>query len=155
MNVEQIMTHEPVCIAATARAHEALVLANRESVHYLLVVDEDNDLDGITCLCDVEKARVTETVRAFAHSPVTYVMAGESAERAALIMQQCAVGCLPVLREPGHVIGVLTRHDLRAVGAMAPIKPCASCGSNHDLAENDRGLSLCRRCLRIVGSAQG
>ncbi|HEY6728027.1 MAG TPA: CBS domain-containing protein [Polyangiaceae bacterium] len=150
MNVEQIMSHEPVCIDAKARAHEALVLASRQGVHYLLVVGEDNDLDGITCLCDVERARVNESVRSFAHSPVTYVMAGESAARAALIMQQCAVGCLPVLREPGHVIGVLTRHDLRAVGAMDPANPCACCGANHDLVENDRGLALCRRCLRSL-----
>jgi len=148
MNVEQIMTHEPVCIAAKAPAHEALVLANRQGVHYLLVVDEDNDLDGITCLCDVERARVTEAVRSFAHSPVTYVMAGETAERAARIMRECAVGCLPVLRDPGHVIGILTRHDLRAVGAMAPVRPCASCGSNHDLVEQDASIPLCRRCLR-------
>ena len=148
MNVEQIMTHDPVCIAAKARAHEALVLANRQRVHYLLVVDDDNDLDGITCVCDVDRARVNETVRSFAHSPVTYVMAGESATRAALIMKQCAVGCLPVLQDPGQVIGVLTRHDLRAAGAMDPVKPCASCGSNHDLVEDDRGLSVCRRCLR-------
>lgn len=150
MNVEQIMSRDPVCIAAKAQAHEALVLANRQRVHYLLVVDEDNDLDGITCLCDVERARVNQMVKAFAHSPVTYVMAGESAERAALIMQQCAVGCLPVLREPGHVIGVLTRHDLRVAGAMDPANPCACCGSNHDLVENDRGLALCRRCLRSL-----
>lgn len=149
MNVEQIMTHDPVCIAAKAQAHEALVLANRERVHYLLVVDEDNDLDGITCLCDVERARVNEVVRSFAHSPVTYVMAGESAEHAALIMQQCAVGCLPVLRDPGHLVGVLTRHDLRAVGALHA-NPCACCGSNHDLVENERGLALCRRCLRSL-----
>jgi CBS domain-containing protein len=147
MNVEQIMTHEPVCINAKAEAHEALMLANQQGVHYLLVVDEDNDLNGITCVCDVSKARVNEPVRSFAHAPVTYVMAGESAERAARIMRECAVGCLPVLRDPGQVIGVLTRHDLREVGALAPATPCAACGSVHDLIADDGGIWFCRTCL--------
>lgn len=147
MNVEQIMTHAPVCIDMQAHAHEALVLADERSVHYLVVVDRDNDLAGITCLCDVMRVGVNDVVGEFAHAPVIYVMQGESVERAASIMKQCAVGCLPVLREHGNVVGVLTRHDLQVAGALTTRAHCVCCGSNHGLVDHGQGVSFCRACL--------
>lgn len=152
MNVEQIMTHNPVCIGTQAHAREALLLAHERGVHYLLVVDRDQDLAGITCLCDVMNARVNERVGEFAHTPVTYVIHGEPVTHAARIMRKCAIGCLPVLRDPGKVVGVLTRHDLQRAGVWTGRAHCVSCGSNHGLVDDGQGVSFCRACLESTPS---
>ncbi len=147
MKVDQIMTQQPVYISGKARAHEALTYANGQGVHYLLVVDGEEDLIGITCLCDVARAPVNDAVSTFAHTPVTYVMEGESAQEAARIMHDCAIGCLPVLRNPGEVVGVLTRHDLRDAGVLRELVHCASCGASHGLVDAGGGVPFCRACL--------
>src|SRR5690606_36533108 len=116
--VNDLMTGRPIWVPEAAHARDALVLAETEGVHYLLVADRDKDLAGVTCLCDVSRAGLEDRVKSFAHNPVTYVMSGESAENAVNMMSRCAVGCLPVLEDPGRVIGILTRHDLVQAGLI-------------------------------------
>jgi hypothetical protein len=83
---------------------------------------------------------------------VTYVVPDDSLEQAAKIMCDCAVGCLPVVREPGQVVGVITRHDLRELGILgdAECPCCASCGTTHDLVKNAPNVLFCRSCLEAT-----
>ena len=151
--VNDLMTGHPVWIPDTARAHEALVLADTEGVHYLLVADRDKDMRGVICLCDVGRAGLNDQVHSFAHQPVTYVMSGEAAQDAVAMMSRCAVGCLPVLEAPGKVIGVLTRRDLIDAGLItleSGVTQCAACGSTHDLVSDGGGVKFCRDCLEVT-----
>jgi CBS domain-containing protein len=150
LNVESLMTEPPVYIEGNARSHEAKSLADARNIHYLLVVDADEDLIGITCLCDVARAGVDDPVGSFAHKSITYVSAGEDAAKAAEIMQDCAVGCLPVIRAPGNVIGVVTRHDLIQRGLLDSVPRCAACGTTHDLPEQAEGARFCRACIEAT-----
>ena len=148
--VNDLMTGRPIWIPDAARAHEALMLAETEGVHYLLVADRDKDMVGVTCLCDVARAGLNDRVQHFAHSPPTYVMSGESAQTAADMMRRCSVGCLPVLEDPGQVIGILTRHDLVEAGLFElerGVTQCASCGSTHNLTRDGSGVKFCQDCL--------
>lgn len=153
IKVEDVMTGRLVWIADATEAYMAIDFAKREGVHYLLVVDRDSDLSGVICQCDMARAGVGERVGLFAHSPVTYVMEGEHAERAAEIMRRCGVGCLPVLAEPGRVTGIITRHDLGEAGFWDwewGVTLCASCGSRHDLVRDREGVNFCRGCLEAT-----
>jgi CBS domain-containing protein len=151
--VDDLMTGRPIWISNAARAHEALVLAETEGVHYLLVADRDKDLAGITCLCELMRAGVNEYVESFAHSSPIFVMSGALAESAVSIMARCSVGCLPVIAEPGNVVGILTRHDLVKAGfiKLEPgVTQCASCGSTHNLKSENGGLKFCLDCLETT-----
>ena len=152
MRVHELVTGPPVSVPPAALAHEAAVEANRHGVHYLLVVDSAGDLRGITCMCDVSRAKTSERVGMFAHGWVTYILEHETAERAQEIMRSCKVGCLPVLRPPGTVLGVVTRSDLRRAGLTEEQWPktCASCGSVHGLSPSGStpdAVMFCKRCL--------
>lgn len=152
MIVESLMTYPAVCIDSKARAHEAKSLADANGIHYLLVVDADEDLTGIVCLCDIARAGVDDPVASFARRSVTYVSAGEDVTQAAEIMQNCVVGCLPVIRAPGDVIGVVTRHDLIERGLLTDIPRCAACCTTHDLLdppspEQSEVARFCRACI--------
>jgi len=154
--VNDLMTGRPIWVPEAAHARDALVLAETEGVHYLLVADRDKDLAGVTCLCDVSRAGLEDRVKSFAHNPVTYVMSGESAENAVNMMSRCAVGCLPVLEDPGRVIGILTRHDLVQAGLIeleSGVTRCASCGSTHSLVRDGSGVKFCRDCLEATPEA--
>jgi CBS domain-containing protein len=148
--VDDLMSQRPVFITEGEEAYRAGNFAKTKGVHYLLVVDGENDLTAVTCQCDLERAKVRERVANFAHSPVTYVMSGERADRAAEIMRRCGVGCLPVLRDPGEVVGVLTRRDLGNAGLWNwewGVTLCASCGGAHGLEKKGEGVVFCRDCL--------
>lgn len=153
MQVDELMTESPVFVHGATPAHEAAVRAGEHGVHYLLVVDAEGDLRGITCLCDVGSADLKDPVGTFAHAPVTYVTSGQPAELAAQIMRDCGVGCLPVVREPGAVVGVLTRSDLRRAGVLGRESRnmvCAGCGSSHGLSAGEKradGVVFCKACL--------
>lgn len=150
---DDLMTGRPIWISNVARAHEALALAETEGVHYLLVADRDKDLVGITCLCEIMRAGVNDVVESFAHRSPTYVMSGELAETAVAMMARCSVGCLPVIADPGRVVGILTRHDLVEAGLIeleSGVTQCASCGSTHNLKSEDGGLKFCLDCLEAT-----
>lgn len=152
MKLESLMTRPPVYIDANARAREARALADAKSVHYLLVVDAEEDLTGIICLHDVDRAGVDDPVGSFARRSITYVSAGEDATQAARIMQDCGVGCLPVIRAPGEVVGVVTRHDLMQRGLLDNVPRCAACGTTHDLFDPPspgpaKVARFCRACI--------
>jgi CBS domain-containing protein len=150
MKVGECMSENLVFVPDTADAAAALAVAHRRGVHYLLVVDGDNDLKAVTCLCQIARASASDVVGSFARSPVTFVEPDTTLEQAARIMADCSVGCLPVIREPGRVVGVITRHDLREHIVLSKEDSearCAACGTTHDIRESIPGAPFCRSCL--------
>jgi CBS domain-containing protein len=151
--VNDLMTGHPIWIPGAARVDEASILARIENVHYLLVADRDKDLVGVACLCDLSRANADDRMATLAHSPPTYIMSGETVENAVAMMFRCSVGCLPVLEEPGQVIGILTRHDLVRAGFLElerGVTQCASCGATHNLTRDGNGVKFCQDCLECT-----
>ena len=148
MKVREHMSKQLVFVPESMSAAAAFDIARQHNVHYLLVVDADNDLSGITCLCKISRTRVSDSVGSSASSPVTYVIPEDSLEQAAKIMHDCAIGCLPVVREPGQVVGVITRHDLLELGVLGDedSQRCAACGATHGLVKSGL-ISFCETCL--------
>lgn len=147
--VDDLMSEHLSWVKGTMASHEALVVAREAGVHYLLV-GENSEVSGITCLCDLSRAGVGEDVQSFAHSGVLSVQSGAPAESAAKVMQGCAIGCLPVVGEGGKVKGVVTRSDLRSAGLFQEEQgdaQCASCGNTHSLSQDGDGVVFCRDCL--------
>jgi CBS domain-containing protein len=149
MKVKDHMSKRLVFVPERMSAGSALAAAREKNVHYLLVVDPDNDLSGITCLCKIARMPVSDAVGSTASSPVTYVTPDDSLEQAAQVMHECSVGCLPVVEEPGRVIGVITRHDLRALAVLSAddTRRCAACGASHDLVGVGLNVPFCSSCL--------
>lgn len=133
--VRRLMSNRPIFIEARASAHLAKHLARSHDVHHLLVT-RDGEFVGVTCLCDLEDARETDSVARRMRSPAVCIGENDTCEQAALIMMQCGVGCLPVVSDDGVLRGVITRRDLRRGGSLPGEKGvdrCAHCGSSHRL----------------------
>jgi acetoin utilization protein AcuB len=140
-----------VAIKASEAPPEALSVAKRTGVHYLIVMDDDSELVGVVCRCDLRRAKVDDAVGGVTHAPPVLVSVHATAEDALTSMQQCGVGCLPVLDDEGRIIGVLTRHDLRVRGLLGDelgVDRCASCGTSHGLICSDGlGVVFCEECM--------
>lgn len=147
--VRMVMTLSPVCIGVHAVAHAAARLAQTRGVHHLLAIEAEM-LRGILCECDLDAARGDAIVSEMMHSPVVSVAADATLAHAAGLMREQAVGCLPVLSASGHMVGVVTRRDLRRVGAFARepgLDARAACGNTHDLSPQRRPApSFCLEC---------
>jgi CBS-domain-containing membrane protein len=145
------MSSRPVVVGVAANAGEARRIAEESGVHHLLVVDA-NELVGVVCLCDLgDRAPATPLAR-FVRSPFVFVRIDATAAEAASVMLECRVGCLPVLDETGELRGIVTRRDLRRVGALPGTRGvdlCAGCGDTHSLGTSKRGgdVVFCRDCL--------
>jgi Mg/Co/Ni transporter MgtE len=146
------MSKQVVSVSESTSAGAALGIAERQGVHYLLVVDDEYQLSGVTCACELARASIGDEVGSFASSPVTYISPNDTLERAARVMRGRGVGCLPVVREPGEIVGVLTRHDLRQQGISRDEdeRHCAACGATHDLVGYEHPVVFCRACLECT-----
>ena len=151
LRVLDVMTTWPVSVDADIRVIDAGRLAESWGVHHLLVTS-DQELVGVICRCDMAEAADFELVSRRMNSPFVFVNPRASVEAAAETMIAQGVGCLPVLDELGQLVGVVTRRDLRVVGAL-PGSPgfdaCAACGETHSLRRPSRGGSVvfCGECL--------
>jgi len=147
--VVDVMTEHPVVVGPDMPAWSADCLARTRNVHYLLVVDAYR-LVGVVCGCDLEHAGADASVGScMCDHPVT-VDDQATAEAAAARMRSRRVGCLPVVDWSGALRGVVTRHDLRASGALPDrAVRCESCGSTHGLPFTDATQDtpvFCTRC---------
>lgn len=150
-SVNEIMTHRPVFALAVDTVFEAESLCHERGVHYLLIADEEGDLIGVTCRCHLrrapQQARVVEVTR----RPAVYIRSGEPVSQALLIMDRCAIGCLPVINANGTVEGVVTRHDFRIAGfgTEEQTQRCARCRTSHNLKCSRLEIEpiYCETCL--------
>ena len=105
------MTAAPAIVAVTPslRCAEADRVAARESVHRLLVV-EDDKLVGIVCRHDLQRA-LSEQVHVAKQREIAIIDARATLGEAAAMMRALDVGCLPVARDK-RLVGIITRGDL-------------------------------------------
>jgi acetoin utilization protein AcuB len=127
MLVRKWMTRDPLTIQAGASVSEAVHLMKDRGIRHLPVLD-GNRLVGIVSDRDVKeftpsrataldvyelhyllsKAKVSDAMR---RDPVR-VNPEDTIEKAALLMHDNHVGCLPVLDSSGKVVGILTYEDV-------------------------------------------
>ncbi len=149
--VRMIMSRAPVLIGVDCAAHVAQRVASTSGVHHLLAV-EDDQLRGILCGCDLDAARPWVLVSELMHTRVVCVSAEVTIALAARVVRTRGVGCLPVI-SPHRVLGVVSRRDLRRVGALGMergIDACAGCGSSHRLLPvRGVGPAFCAACAEV------
>jgi CBS domain-containing protein len=161
--VSEIMTAPVKAVDPLATVARAEALAERGDFCHVPIAWEDGELVGIACLCDLWPARPHELVIQHMHVPVITISASETVLRAADLMRDRNVGCLPVLDERRRLCGIVTEGDLMRAGAIGvdQLPPsCLSCGSRHHVRAGVAGrttstVAYCVRCLRGAGSATG
>lgn len=147
--VVDLMSRAPVVVGPQTLVAAAVDHAARHGVHYLLVIDGYR-LKGVVCLCDLQRTNPARVVGDCMHAPPVTVDDQATGEQCADLMEQRAVGCLPVVDWAGALEGVVTRHDLREAGLSRAAGPrCASCDSSHGLSTSDidSDVTFCQRCL--------
>jgi CBS-domain-containing membrane protein len=161
--VSEIMTAPVKAVDPLATVGRAEALAAHHHVNHVPIAWDDGELVGITCLCDLWTARPHELVIQHMRVPVVTVQASETVLRAAELMRERGVGCLPVLDERRRLCGIVTEGDLMRAGAIGVdhLPPaCMSCGSRHHVRAGVAGrttstVAYCVRCLGGPGFPTG
>jgi acetoin utilization protein AcuB len=129
MLVRHWMTRDPIAIEADTPFLEARLVLRDRRIRHLPVVEQgrllgvvtDRDLkeaapSGASTLDVYEmnylllKIKVRELIK---RAPIT-IRGDDGVERAALLMHDHRIGCLPVLDDTGHLVGLITATDLLA-----------------------------------------
>jgi CBS domain-containing protein len=154
--ISEVMTAPVVSADPLTTVGRALAVADRHGFCHVPVAWEDGELVGITCVCDLWPAKPHELIIQHMKVPVVTVSARDTVLRAAEIMRERNVGCLPVLDERRRLCGIVTEGDLMRVGAIGvdhlPLA-CMSCGSRHHVRagvsrRTTSAVAYCVRCLR-------
>jgi CBS domain-containing protein len=158
--VAEIMSAPVVAVAPLATVARSLAVAERHGFCHVPIAWEDGELVGITCVCDLWGARSHELVIQHLKVPVVTIGAGETVLRAAEVMRDRGVGCLPVLDERRRLAGIVTEGDLMRAGAIGldQLPPsCMSCGSRHHVRSglSEHMLHSVAYCLRCLGRRGG
>jgi CBS-domain-containing membrane protein len=163
--VSEIMTAPAIAADPLATVARALALADRHGFCHVPIAWDDGELVGITCVCDLWGSASHELVIQHMRVPVVTIGARDTVLRAAEVMRDRDVGCLPVLDERRRLVGIVSEGDLMRVGAIGldHLPPaCMTCGSRHHVragisAATTSAVAYCLRCLgrgeRRVGPA--
>jgi CBS-domain-containing membrane protein len=148
--VISVMSKYLVRLAGRTTAEDAIERLEREAVHHALVT-RDGDMEGVVCLCDLERVRARTRVAECMKKDYVFVDEETTAREAAEMMQRWGIGFLPVIGDSGEIMGVVTRRDLRRTGFLPNrrgVDRCASCGETHSLPPcTDRWIPVfCRKC---------
>lgn len=141
---------EMLTVGAAISCGAADELARANDVHHVVVV-RGGALVGVTCRCRLDRAEPWQPV-ADVHGGDVYALdLGATLGEAAAAMATLGVGCLPIL-DRGFVAGVITRGDLRRLGApeaaLAP-RACVFCGHRHGVRAHDHGVDVCLDCAEL------
>jgi CBS domain-containing protein len=158
--VSEIMTAPVLTADPLATVGRVLAMADRHGFCHVPIAWEDGELVGITCLCDLWGPKSHELVIQHMKVPVVTISARDTVLRAAEVIRERNVGCLPVLDERRKLVGIVTEGDLMRVGAIGidHLPPaCMTCGSRHHVrggvsARTGRPVAYCVRCLAGPGS---
>jgi CBS domain-containing protein len=159
--VSEIMTAPVVTAEPLATVGRVLAMADRHGFCHVPIAWEDGELVGITCVCDLWGPKSHELVIQHMKVPVVTISARDTVLRAAEVMRERNVGCLPVLDERRRLCGIITEGDLMRVGAIGidHLPPaCMTCGSRHHVRagvsrRSGRSVAYCVRCLGGATSA--
>jgi acetoin utilization protein AcuB len=115
MKVESWMIKDVVTIGYDAGIRDALMVMKKYSVRHLPVLD-NGELIGIVTLGDLKQAIIASMIEhlkvddVMVRDPVT-ITRETSLEKAARIIYEKQIGCLPVM-EDGAIVGILTVNDI-------------------------------------------
>ena len=119
MQVSAIMNRYPLIVRADTLAADAERVAAGRRCHHLLVSQHD-DLVGVICVGDLRRAADRASVFELLRDRVVAIGPRVTAERAAAIMAERGIGCLPIV-DDGFVAGIVTRDELLRAGVeLAP-----------------------------------
>ena len=148
--VAQVMTRSLVTVPPDMRVADAAWTCEDEQIHHLLVLDQ-GDLVGVTCLYDLREADPEGTVADCMTTPVACISADASLQAALDIMHLRGIGALPIVAG-GRLLGIITRGDLRKAGIPAEEVAklvCDACGSHHHVQMHPRmeNVAICHECF--------
>lgn len=161
--VAEIMGTELFTLTPDTGVAAALRLAATKRITHFLVIDDGN-LTGIVCQSDLAQARKDNMVADCMSTPVLCISPETTIEEAAGIMQENAVGCLPVVTGT-FLVGMVTREvvgtppvEVTELDVIEEEKPepepteCAACGSKRKVRRDLRCslIPLCETCARVV-----
>jgi CBS domain-containing protein len=163
--VAEVMGTDLFTLTPDTVVASALRLATTKHIHHFLVIEEGN-LTGIVCDEDLRQARQTTMVGDCMTSPVLCIGPETTLADAVNIMDENAVGCLPVITG-AFLVGMITRDKLSGIAAVEPEEAppvedvekkapvaCAACGSDRNVQSFMRAgmIPLCTDCVGIVPS---
>lgn len=163
--VAEVMGTELFTLTPDTVVGSALRLAATKRIHHFLVI-EDGSLTGIVCQADLRLARQGALVGECMSSPVLCIGPETTLKEAADIMQENAVGCLPVVTG-AFLVGVITRDKLSRMGVSPEEEEkielpdserepthaaCAACGNPNGVRRDLRTglLFLCTDCAAVM-----
>jgi acetoin utilization protein AcuB len=120
--VAEAMNRSVVSVPPDASLADARALVYRTGAEHVLVIDQDT-LVGILCACDLRGAREEEAVVELMSVPVLTVRPDAPIEAAAMTMQECGVGCLPVA-VGGLILGTMSEAEFERAGVERPRPHC-------------------------------
>jgi len=115
MKVESWMVKDVVTIGSKAGIKDAIMVMKKHSVRHLPVVD-NNTLVGLVTLGDLKQAIIASMIEQLKVSDVMirepFTITRDTAlEKAARIIYEKRIGCLPVV-EDKKIVGILTVNDI-------------------------------------------
>jgi CBS domain-containing protein len=163
--VAEVMGTELFTLTPDTVVSSALRLAATKRIHHFLVI-EDGNLTGIVCQADLRQARRETLVGECMSSPVLCIGPETTLKEAADIMEQNAVGCLPVVTG-AFLVGVITQAKLERMGVapeetadvleeveevQQPPGSCAACGKSRQVQRHVRAgmMALCTDCASVM-----
>lgn len=159
--VAEVMGTELFTLTPDTVVGSALRLAATKRIHHFLVIEEGS-LTGIVCQDDLRTARQGALVGECMSSPVLCIGPETTLKEAADIMEENAVGCLPVVTG-AFLVGVITRDKLSRMGVNSEDELedkeeaeaatcCAACGGAQEVRRDLRTglLSLCAKCAAVM-----
>lgn len=141
MIVETWMNREPISVAVDTTVRAAAALMNEHAVRHLPVVHDDRVV-GIVTRSDLLRGQAIDPfslaaahdpaaqrlVRAVMASPAQTVAATAVLQDAVAVMVARSIGALPVVRDSGSLVGILTATDaLRALITSLQVEGPSTC----------------------------
>jgi acetoin utilization protein AcuB len=131
-------------------AADAVTLLRRHAIRHLPVLENDHVI-GVVTDRDLRGTAGDTPIRAIMSQPVTVVSPRTGIDRAARLLFDRRIGCLPVV-EDGRLIGILTQTD--AVAALVAVVRLQVGGRPAEVAVEFRpdAMALAQQALRACGA---
>jgi CBS domain-containing protein len=148
--VSHLTRRAPLLVDFRVRAEVARRLLHVSRERFALVV-RDGGMFGVVSRAALDGARPGALLETLVVREPPRVREDESLDAAAQLMLESGADCLPVMGNERDVVGLLTRHDLRAAEALPGargIDLCVTCGATHELSVRVEDAPVfCSTCL--------
>ena len=117
MLIKDHMSITPVTIRDDSDYKSAFAIMEENNIHHLPVVNGEEEVVGVVSLRDLQLAarRFVESpveISEVMHTPVLTAQSNDTLASAVKLMTENRFGCLPILDDNNHVMGMLTETDL-------------------------------------------